>query len=60
MALQQSKLSKQRCRQRKAANRYRGVKGSRCAMCGAAIMPHRVCAACGHYKGRQVVSVKAE
>lgn len=60
MALQQSKLSKQRCRQRKAANRYRGVKASRCGTCGAAIMPHRVCAACGHYKGRQVVSVKAE
>jgi len=60
MALQQSKLSKQRKRQRKAANRYRGLKPAKCTMCGEAVMPHRVCPKCGHYKGRQVVSVTAE
>jgi large subunit ribosomal protein L32 len=33
-----------------------------CKQCGAAILPHRVCMACGYYKGRQVVTpkVKAE
>jgi large subunit ribosomal protein L32 len=60
MALQQSKLSKQRSRQRKAANRYRGLKPAKCGLCGAAVQPHRVCPKCGHYKGRQVVSVTAE
>jgi len=60
MALQQSKLSKQRSRMRRAANRYRGLQPTKCGMCGEAIIPHRVCAKCGHYKGRQVVSVTAE
>lgn len=26
-----------------------------CAQCGAAAMPHRACASCGYYKGKQVV-----
>jgi large subunit ribosomal protein L32 len=60
MALQQSKLSKQRSRMRRAANRYRGLQPAKCGMCGAPVIPHRVCGKCGHYKGRQVVSVTAE
>lgn len=31
-----------------------------CPNCGDMMRPHRVCAACGHYKGREVVSVEAE
>lgn len=57
MALQQNKKSKQKIRQRKAANRYRGIQTCPCPQCGAARLPHRVCAACGHYKGKQVLSV---
>jgi large subunit ribosomal protein L32 len=26
-----------------------------CPQCGAAKMPHRVCATCGTYKGREVI-----
>ncbi|MBD3372142.1 MAG: 50S ribosomal protein L32 [Candidatus Coatesbacteria bacterium] len=26
-----------------------------CPNCGAAKLPHRICAACGHYKGRQII-----
>jgi large subunit ribosomal protein L32 len=29
-----------------------------CENCGAAALPHRVCGACGYYKGRQVMTVK--
>jgi large subunit ribosomal protein L32 len=29
-----------------------------CDNCGAAALPHRVCGACGYYKGRQVMTVK--
>ena len=60
MALQQSKVSKQKKRQRKAANRYKGIQTSKCPSCGAAKMPHRICAKCGVYAGRQVVTVAAE
>jgi large subunit ribosomal protein L32 len=33
---------------------------SKCTQCGAWKMPHRVCPACGYYKGRAVVKVDAE
>lgn len=60
MAVQQCKVSKQKVRSRKAANRYKGLQPGYCPVCGAARIPHRVCAHCGHYKGRQVLSVTAE
>jgi large subunit ribosomal protein L32 len=28
-----------------------------CPKCGKAILPHRICAFCGTYKGRQVLNV---
>lgn len=28
-----------------------------CANCGASTLPHTVCAACGYYKGQQIISV---
>jgi large subunit ribosomal protein L32 len=32
---------------------------STCPQCAAPYVPHRVCPACGFYKGRQVITVKA-
>jgi large subunit ribosomal protein L32 len=29
-----------------------------CPKCGETTLPHRVCAACGYYKGRRVVAGK--
>ncbi len=60
MAVQQCKVSKQRVRTRKAANRYGGIQAGVCAMCGERVMPHRVCKKCGNYGGKQVISVTAE
>jgi len=37
---------------------YPGV--SACPQCGAARQPHRVCAACGYYGKRQVLTVAAD
>jgi large subunit ribosomal protein L32 len=31
----------------------------KCAHCGEAALPHRACAACGHYKGRKVRAAKS-
>jgi len=42
---------------RRAANAYHAPQLSVCAQCGARVLPHRVCPACGFYKGRQVKSV---
>ncbi|EKE15834.1 MAG: hypothetical protein ACD_11C00103G0036 [uncultured bacterium] len=32
------------------------VKTQVCSKCGKPILPHRACAACGFYKGREVVN----
>ena len=32
----------------------------KCPKCGATVMPHRACKACGTYNGRTVIAVKAE
>ena len=29
---------------------------STCPHCGAARLPHRICASCGHYKGEEIVT----
>ncbi len=60
MAVQQCKVSKTQVRNRKGANRYRGLKPGVCPMCGAPRMPHRVCRSCGNYGDRQVITVKSE
>ena len=31
-----------------------------CANCGDAHQPHRVCPACGYYRGRQILTVTAD
>jgi len=30
---------------------------TKCPKCGKAVLPHRVCASCGYYKGREVINV---
>ena len=32
----------------------------RCSECGEPTRPHRVCASCGRYRGREVVAVEEE
>lgn len=31
-----------------------------CANCGEVMIPHRVCPACGHYAGREVIEIVEE
>lgn len=45
---------------RRAHDALRAVQSIICPTCQEAMMPHRVCAKCGTYKGRQVLSVKQE
>jgi large subunit ribosomal protein L32 len=62
MAVPKRKVSKSKSRQRKKANDLKKSQTpvQKCAQCGAASQPHRVCAACGYYKGRQVLTVDAD
>ncbi|APR77621.1 Hypothetical protein A7982_02968 [Minicystis rosea] len=34
------------------------VQLAKCEHCGEAVLPHRACGACGHYKGRKVKATK--
>ncbi len=48
-------------RDKRFANKGLKIKAfTQCANCQESIMPHQACTACGHYKGRKVVSTKAD
>jgi len=62
MAVPKAKTSKWRRNQRRAQNFFNKFKRSvpslsECSNCGEKILPHRVCPYCGHYRGREVISV---
>ncbi|HAR66953.1 MAG TPA: 50S ribosomal protein L32 [Lentisphaeria bacterium] len=57
MAVQQHKVSKRKCRQRKATHRYQGNQSAKCPECEAPKMPHRICPGCGHYKSKQYETI---
>ncbi len=50
--------SKARRDRRRAHDALSQPGSATCPNCGAAKLPHRVCAACGYYRGRQVIEVK--
>lgn len=58
MAVPKKKVSKSRRDKRRAHDAL--AKGSyvECSNCGELKHPHHVCAACGHYDGREVVEVE--
>jgi len=58
MAVPFRKVSKTRKRMRRSHNALTAVGTTTCKECGAAIRPHRVCDACGSYKGKKVVKSK--
>lgn len=62
MAVPKRKMSKSKARSRRRANAIKIDKPAvqKCAQCGADSQPHRVCAACGYYKGKQVLTIDAE
>lgn len=31
-----------------------------CPNCGAHTLPHTACSACGHYKGKEIIEIKAD
>jgi large subunit ribosomal protein L32 len=58
MAVPKKKTSKSKTRMRRASNwTLEAAPRSLCPNCREAKLPHVVCHNCGHYGGRQVISV---
>lgn len=55
MAVPKKKMSRSRTRRRKATWKVASPRLTRCPQCDAPKLPHRVCAECGSYKGREVL-----
>lgn len=59
MGVPKRKASKQRGRQRRAANmKIEAPALVECPQCHALIVPHHLCPDCGYYKGKEVVATK--
>jgi len=57
MAVPKKKTSKSRRNQRRAHDFLERTYAIICPNCGEAVLRHRACMACGHYRGRKVVEV---
>lgn len=55
MAVPKKKVSRSRRDQRRAHDALKPVAYVECPNCGESKRPHHVCAACGHYRDREVV-----
>ncbi len=60
MAVPFRKVSKTRKRMRRSHNALTSNTTTTCKNCGAVIRPHRVCASCGYYKGKEVIKKSVE
>jgi len=52
--------SKTRTAKRRANDFLTTRSPTTCPRCGEPKLPHRVCAECGHYRGREVLDVETE
>jgi large subunit ribosomal protein L32 len=58
--LPKRKLSKGRRDRRRSQDALQAVSLVQCSNCGEMRLPHTVCPNCGHYQGREVISVEKE
>lgn len=58
MALPKRKHSRQRSRKRRTHYKMTKPSLSRCPQCAEVKVPHRVCGACGYYRGLEIVVVE--
>lgn len=60
MAVPKRRKPKSKIKMRKRSHRKPMAASYLCPECGAPAQPHRVCPACGTYKGRQVLTISTE
>jgi large subunit ribosomal protein L32 len=58
--LPKRKLSKGRRDRRRSQDALDSLNLTQCSNCGEMRLPHTVCPKCGHYKGREVISVSKD
>jgi large subunit ribosomal protein L32 len=60
MANPKRRHSNTRTRLRRSQDFLKVKSSSRCPHCGASILPHRICDACGYYRGKQILTVEVK
>ena len=60
MALPKRKHSKARRDKSRTHWKLSIPSSTKCPQCAQPVIPHRICAHCGYYRGRQVILVKAK
>ncbi|MGA7711302.1 MAG: 50S ribosomal protein L32 [Rhizomicrobium sp.] len=60
MAVPKSKKSPSRRNMRRSHHALTPTTHNECPNCGEQKRPHHICAACGHYDGREVAAKKAK
>ncbi|QHL89850.1 50S ribosomal protein L32 [Sphingomonas changnyeongensis] len=59
MAVPKRKTSPSKRNMRRSHDALRATAFQECPNCGELKLPHNVCGACGHYNGRQIITVDA-
>jgi large subunit ribosomal protein L32 len=57
MGLPKRKTSQTKRNKRRAHDALSVPQWATCTNCGDPVLPHRICAGCGYYRGRQVIEV---
>ena len=60
MAVPKKRTSKMKQRQRRSHNGLTATGLTTCPNCNEPVLPHHLCTACGHYKGREVLKPREE
>lgn len=59
MAVPKVKTSKSKRDMRRSHHALKAIGSSLCSNCGEVKLPHCVCEACGHYRGKQVIEPRS-
>ena len=60
MAVPKKRTSYSKTRHRRSHQALQVVHGTFCAHCGKEKLSHRVCLACGYYRGKQILKIKSK
>lgn len=59
MSKPKTRHNKRRTGNRRAHHALKALQTTKCSACGADVLPHHACPACGAYNGRKAMSIDA-